>query len=122
MLVSLAMSFSRISAAPSVGDGKVGRRTREVVVPALQLFEVLVVDQTLLPEVLEEVEVWARGAQAFAQGVVVVANMFHPAVPRRPPVVTCILELVAQRALHRLGRFLAAKMAQAVGAPFLLVV
>jgi hypothetical protein len=122
MLMSVAASPSRLSTPPGIGHDKVGWRTCQVMVPSLQLLQVLIIDQSLLPEVLEEVEVWATCSQGLAKDTVVEAHMLHTLVPGRPPVVTCVLELVAQRTLDRLGRLLAPKMTQAVCGPFVLVV
>lgn len=91
-------------------------------VTSLELLQVLIIDQSLLPEVLKEVEIRATGSQSLAKDAVVEAHMLHTLLPGYPPVVTRIVELVAQRTLNRLRRLLAPEMAQAVRGPFLLVV
>lgn len=48
---------------PPIRLDKVCHRTRQIVISALQLLEVVVIDQALLPQVVKEVEVWAAGAQ-----------------------------------------------------------
>jgi hypothetical protein len=122
MLMSLASAPSRLSTPPDIGHNEVGWRTCQVMVPSLQLLQVLIIDQPLLPEVLEEVEVRPTCAQGLSKDTMVEAHMLHTLAPGRPPVVTCVLELVTQRTLNRLGRLLAPKMTQAVCGPFVLVV
>jgi hypothetical protein len=122
MLMSLSSALSSLSTPPCISHDKVGRRTCKIVVSSLQLLQVLIIDQSLLPEVLKEVEIRATGSQSLAKDAVVKAHMLHTLLPGYPSVVTCVLELVAQWALNRLGRLLAPEMAQAVRGPFLLVV
>lgn len=93
----------------------------EVMVPALELLEVLVVDEALLPEVGEEMEVWAAPLERLAEHGVGVRNVFHPRLPRCPAVVPRAVE-VAQRAPDRLGRLLTVEVAQAMQLPLLFVV
>lgn len=61
---------------------KVARRACQIVVAAFQLLQVVIVNQALLPEVLEEVEVWPRRAQVLAERKVLVRKMVHSKLPR----------------------------------------
>ena len=56
-------------------------------VPTLQLLQVLVVNQPLLPQVLEQVEVRSAGAKLVAD-VVVACDVLHSVVPRNPSVLS----------------------------------
>lgn len=65
-------------------------------------------------------EVWAARLERLSDGGMHPGDVFHPRGPRSPPVPPGPAEL-AQRALHRAWRFLAAEMAKAVCLPLLFV-
>lgn len=105
---------------PPSRHSEIGRRARQVMVTALELLQVLVVDQPLLPEMLEEMEIGSAGPKSDAEQVVI-CDMLHATVPGRPPILISVFE-VTQRARDRLWRLLTAKMREAVCPPLFLVV
>lgn len=76
------VSASVSLAPPPVRLDKVARPRRQVVVPALEFLEVVVVDEAGLPQVLEEMEVWAARSQRLAEHDVVGCQVLHAQVPR----------------------------------------
>lgn len=84
---------SGITLPATVSESVGGRRTGEVVVPALELLEVQVVDETLLPQVGKEMEVWAAPLERLAEQGVGARNVFHPCVTRGPAVVPRALQV-----------------------------
>ena len=101
---------------------EIRRCARKIMIPALELLQVLIIYQSLLPEILEELEFWTTGpCQGVAQELVV-CHMFHPIVPRRPPIIPRVLELGAQWTLDRPRRFLSAEMGKTVRPPLFLVI
>jgi hypothetical protein len=96
---------------------EVGRRHGKIVIPLFKLLQDLKIDQIFPPQVLEEVEVRPTGAQDLAFIVMRDFDMFHSAVPCSPPILKCVLELVAQGTLDSSRRLLAAKVALAVPLP-----
>jgi hypothetical protein len=87
------------------------------VIPSFQFFQILIVDQTSLPQILKEGEVWSTGAHGLAAVVMEAFYMFHSVVPRSPPILERVLKLVAQGALYSPWGLLAAKVALAVRLP-----
>ena len=118
MLCSLAATVS--VAAESARDGEVARRPRQIVVSTLQLLQVLVVDQALVPQMLEETEVGSAGVERLAAVEVFVGDVVHPAVPGYDAIIAAVFP-VAQRAPDRQWWLLAVKVGGAVGVPFLQV-
>ena len=110
-----------IPLAPTVGGCEVGGRPVQIVVTSLQFFQVLVVDQPLAPEVLEKSKVGPARLERLAALRMFGGDVIHPHVPGGPPAVGTVLE-IAQWALHRRGRILEQKVAQAVLFPLVLVV
>ena len=60
---------------------KVPGPPREIMIPTLQLFVVLVVDQPLTPEMVKQAKVWSRGPQRLAEHGVFAREMVHPSSP-----------------------------------------
>lgn len=54
---------------------------RQPVIPALQLLQVLIPNQPLLPQMLKQVEIGSRGGEALAKRKVVLGQMRHFGVP-----------------------------------------
>lgn len=77
----------------TVGKRIIGRQPFQVVVPSLQFLQVLIVDQPLVPEVLEKTKVGSTCLQSLASDGVYVSNMVHPHVPGHPPVVAMVSEV-----------------------------
>lgn len=106
----------RFSLAPVMGGGEVGWRLVQIMVPSLQLFQVLVVDQPLAPEVLEKTKVGPAPLKRLAVLDVFESDVVHAHIPGRPPVIVGVSEF-AQWALHRSGGFFEHEVAQAVLLP-----
>lgn len=121
MLVSLATPVSPISSPPAVGDGEIVWLSRQVVVPAFQLLQVGIVNEPFLPQMLEQVEVWPRGAQRFAEDRVMVRNVIHPPVPRVPAIRVCVFKVFTKRAFDRLWRLFASEVTETVCPPLFLI-
>lgn len=90
-------------------------------VASLEFFQILVIDQSLTPKVLEKGEVGPACLERLAAFRMFESNMIHPHVPGRPPTVAAVLE-IAQRALYRSRRLFEKEVAQAVLLPLLHVV
>lgn len=93
----------------------------QVMIPSLELLQVVVVHKALLPEVLEQVKVWSAGPECFAEHHVAACDVLHTRVLRSPLVISRSSELT-QRTLHRLGWLFTAEITQAVRLPLLAVV
>ena len=63
-------------------------------IPSFQFLQILIIDQTFLPQILKEVEVWSTGAHGLAAVVMEAFYMFHSVVPRSPPILGRVLEII----------------------------
>ena len=88
----------------------------QVMIPTFKLLEIRIVNQPPLPQVLEEAEIRPRRTQRLAPHRVFVCQMLHAHAPRMSPQVAR-RGPVAQWTLHRLRRFLAAKVRRAMRFP-----
>jgi hypothetical protein len=66
---------------------KVARRPSQVMVSTQQLLVVLVVNQSLRPEVVEQAEIRSRGPQRVSKHGMRVRDVLHPGTPASPTVV-----------------------------------
>ncbi|KAH9874945.1 hypothetical protein J1614_004433 [Plenodomus biglobosus] len=101
---------------PPIRLDKVCQRARQIVISALQLLEVFIINQALLPQVVKEMEVWATGAQRLPPHRVRAGEMLHAGCPgvgavrvRGAP--------VAEGALDAARGLFAAKVREAVCLP-----
>jgi len=105
-----------IMSPPVIHLDKVPRRMCQVMIPTFKLLEIRIVNQPPLPQVLEETEIRSRRTQRLAPHRVFLAQMLHAHAPRMSAQVAR-RRPVAQWTLHRLRRFLAAKVRRAMRFP-----
>lgn len=120
MLRSVPSSLMTSPPLTSSRLDKIARRARQIVVPAFELLQVLVIDQPSLPQVVEHLEVWPRRAQGFSVHGMAVRHVVHAIRPGCQPVVLC-RHPVAQRALYGSWRLLPSEVAEAVCLPLVFV-
>jgi hypothetical protein len=107
-------------ATSSIRLDKVPRRVLQVMIPSIQLLEIMIINQALPPKMLKQSKIRPRRLQRLSKHSMLGRQMQHPSIPTRPPILTRIRP-VAQRTLHRPRRVFAAKMAFAVYHPLVAV-
>lgn len=116
MLSSLPAALS--VAAGRARQGVVVRRPRQIVVSSLELLQVLVADQTLVPQMVEETKVGTAGPECVSALEVFRRDVVHSSVPGDAPILDVKFPL-AEGAPHRPRGLLGVEVAQTVGMPFL---
>jgi hypothetical protein len=86
MLPPMSPLLSFPTATSAVGLNKVARRSSQVMIPTQQLLVVLVVNQSLPPEVVEQVEIRSRGPQRMPKHGMIARDVLHPGTPARSTV------------------------------------
>lgn len=89
-------------------------------IPALQLLQILIINQPLLPQMLKEAEIRPRRAKPLAERKVLVSEMIHLELPRGGAVVAR-RRPVAQRAAHGARGVFAVEVRGAVRGPLVAV-
>lgn len=101
---------------------KILGRPRQIMIPALQLLQILIINEPLLPQMLKEVEIRPARPQTRPHEVVP-RNMRHARPPRRPPVTRALeAEVGAHGTRDAARRLLAPEVTEAVDQPFVVVV
>jgi len=91
-------------------------------ISTVQLLQVLIINQPLLPQIAKKVKLGStRPGQGMAKQLMI-SDMLQSQLPRIPPVVRRALEFRAERTLDCARGFLAAEMGEAMGGPFFLVI
>lgn len=88
MLYPMASSFAISPPNPTIRLHEVPWWIRQIVVPALQLFQVLRINEMLLPQMVKELEIRTTRTQGMSEHGVAVREMLHAQVPSVMAVIT----------------------------------